>query len=79
MQNGGFVNKIQGVRLSVAKIHRHVFENPGYMLERSFDMLFFQGTLTAFVYIKFSTYIFYRNYGYIQCYAHTDFAYRWGH
>ena len=49
------------------------------MLERSFDMLFFQGTLTAFVYIKFSTYIFYRNYGYIQCYAHTDFAYRWGH
>lgn len=30
MQNGGFVNKIQGVRLSVAKIHRHVFENPGY-------------------------------------------------
>ena len=29
MQNGGFVNKIQGVRLSVAKIHRHVFENPG--------------------------------------------------
>ena len=31
MQNGGFVNKIQGVRLSVAKIHRHVFENPGFM------------------------------------------------
>ena len=31
MQNGGFVNKIQGVRLSVAKIHRHVFENPGCM------------------------------------------------
>ena len=30
MQNGGFVNKIQVVRLSVAKIHRHVFENPGY-------------------------------------------------
>ena len=30
MQNGGFVNKIQGVRLSVAKIHRHVFENPGF-------------------------------------------------
>jgi len=29
VQNGGFVNKIQGVRLSVAKIHRHVFENPG--------------------------------------------------
>lgn len=29
MQNGGFVNKIQVVRLSVAKIHRHVFENPG--------------------------------------------------
>ncbi|WP_251499768.1 hypothetical protein, partial [Otoolea muris] len=26
----GFVNKIQVVRLSVAKIHRHVFENPGY-------------------------------------------------
>ena len=33
MQNGGFVNKIQGVRLSVAKIHRHVFENPGYKEE----------------------------------------------
>ncbi len=33
MQNGGFVNKIQGVRLSVAKIHRHVFENPGYTVE----------------------------------------------
>lgn len=32
MQNGGFVNKIQGVRLSVAKIHRHVFENPGLMI-----------------------------------------------
>ena len=32
MQNGGFVNKIQVVRLSVAKIHRHVFENPGYMV-----------------------------------------------
>lgn len=32
MQNGGFVNKIQGVRLSVAKIHRHVFENPGYIV-----------------------------------------------
>jgi putative ABC transport system permease protein len=31
VQNGGFVNKIQGVRLSVAKIHRHVFENPGCM------------------------------------------------
>ena len=29
MQNGGFVNKIQEIRLSVAKIHRHVFENPG--------------------------------------------------
>ncbi len=33
MQNGGFVNKIQGVRLSVAKIHRHVFENPGSKLD----------------------------------------------
>lgn len=33
MQNGGFVNKIQVVRLSVAKIHRHVFENPGRMLQ----------------------------------------------
>ena len=33
MQNGGFVNKIQVVRLSVAKIHRHVFENPGYIAE----------------------------------------------
>lgn len=33
MQNGGFVNKIQGVRLSVAKIHRHVFENPGYIVD----------------------------------------------
>ncbi|WP_277935594.1 J domain-containing protein [Parablautia muri] len=30
MQNGGFINKIQGIRLSVAKIHRHVFENPGF-------------------------------------------------
>lgn len=35
MQNGGFVNKIQGVRLSVAKIHRHVFENPGFMADGS--------------------------------------------
>ena len=34
MQNGGFVNKIQGVRLSVAKIHRHVFENPGCLQKR---------------------------------------------
>lgn len=35
MQNGGFVNKIQGVRLSVAKIHRHVFENPGCKRRRT--------------------------------------------
>ena len=34
MQNGGFVDKIQVVRLSVAKIHRHVFENPGYLAEQ---------------------------------------------
>lgn len=39
MQNGGFVNKIQGVRLSVAKIHRHVFENPGYMMSEEFSNL----------------------------------------
>ena len=36
MQNGGFVNKIQGVRLSVAKIHRHVFENPGYIVNLAY-------------------------------------------
>ena len=35
MQNGGFVNKIQGVRLSVAKIHRHVFENTGCKRRRT--------------------------------------------
>lgn len=39
MQNGGFVNKIQVVRLSVAKIHRHVFENPGYMMSEEFSNL----------------------------------------
>ncbi|NBJ95302.1 pentapeptide repeat-containing protein, partial [Parablautia muri] len=32
--NGGFVNKIQGIRLSVAKIHRHVFENPGWIANK---------------------------------------------
>ena len=37
MQNGGFVNKIQVVRLSVAKIHRHVFENPGYKVKVVFS------------------------------------------
>ena len=36
MQNGGFVNKIQVVWLSVAKIHRHVFENPGYQARMSY-------------------------------------------
>ena len=41
MQNGGFVNKIQGVRLSVAKIHRHVFENPGYMAFMIMILFFF--------------------------------------
>ena len=58
MQNGGFVNKIQVVRLSVAKIHRHVFENPGsihYFLPPVLNNLVFNSQLFWLLYVNISS------------------------